>query len=173
MRTVRTLTLLAVLAAPAAAQSHEGHQMGQPPAGQQGGMMQGGMMGGQLPGPVRRYGGLAPAKVLEMKAMLGLSAEQETAITALAASSKQAGDDAHAPAMAAMRSLREEMAKPAPDKAAIRQYLVAHATAEGNMQWAELDAAMQVEALLTPAQRKHVEEMGSGGHQAGSGRPQP
>lgn len=169
MRSILTLALVAVLSVPAAAQSHDGHQMGQPQAGQpQGRGMQGGgmQMGGEaLPGPVRRYGAFAPAKVLEMKGMLGLSAEQETAISALAAASKQAGDMAHEPAMAAMRSLRAELQKPSPDKDAIRQHLVAHATAEGNMQWAQLDAAMQVEALLTPAQRKHVEEMGSGaGH---------
>lgn len=168
MRTILTLALAAALAAPAAAQSHDGHQMGQPQAGmQQGRGMQGGGMGPQLPGPVRRYGAFLPAKALEMKAMLGLSAEQETVISALAASSKQAGDMAHEPAMAAMRNLRAELQKPSPDKEAIRQYLVAHATAEGNMQWAQLDAAMQVEALLTPAQRKHVEEMGSGSGHSG------
>lgn len=164
MRSIMILALVAAVSTPLAAQSHEGHQMGQRPTGQAPrGMQMGGMqMGGEaLPGPVRRYAAFAPAKVLEMKAMLGLSAEQETAISALAASSKQAGDMAHEPAMAAMRSLRAELQKPTPDKEAIRQYLVAHATAEGNMQWAQLDAAMQVEALLTPAQRKHVEEMGS------------
>lgn len=169
MRSIMILALAAALTVPAAAQSHEGHQMGQRPAAQtpRGGMQMGGMqMGGEaLPGPVRRYGAFAPAKVLEMKAMLSLSAEQETAISALAASSKQAGDLAHEPAMTAMRNLRAEMNKATPDKGAIRQFLVAHATAMGNMQWAQLDAAMQAEALLTPAQRKHVEEMGSGsGH---------
>jgi hypothetical protein len=29
----------------------------------------------------------------------------------------------------------------------------------GNMQWVRADAAMQAKALLTDAQRKHVEEM--------------
>jgi hypothetical protein len=61
--------------------------------------------------------------------------------------------------MAAMKSLRAEMEKPSPDKEAMRQFLVAHATAEGNMQWIQVDAAMQAKALLTEAQRKHLEEM--------------
>lgn len=162
MRSIMTLALVAVLSAPAAAQSHDGHQMVQPKAGeQQGRGMQGGGMGPQLPGPLQRYGAFAPAKVLEMKAMLELGTDQVAAITALVASSQAAGDAAHEPAMAAMQSLRAELAKPSPDKEAIRRSLVAHATAMGNMQWAQLDAALQVEALLTPSQRKHVEEMGS------------
>lgn len=167
MRTLISVALAAALMGPAAAQAQQ-HQHPQgagqkPPMGQMGGM-QGGMMGGMqmgggLPGPLRSFGVYAPAKVLEMKEMLELTADQEAKLTALVESAKKAGEEAHAPAMAAMQSLRAEMAKPSPDKEAMRQFLVAHATAEGNMQWIQVDAAMQAKALLTEAQRKHLEEM--------------
>lgn len=167
MRTLISVALAAALMGPAAAQAQQHqHQQGagqKPPMGQMGGM-QGGMMGGMqmgggLPGPLRSFGVYAPAKVLEMKEMLELTADQEAKLTALVESAKKAGEEAHAPAMAAMQSLRAEMAKPSPDKEAMRQFLVAHATAEGNMQWIQVDAAMQAKALLTEAQRKHLEEM--------------
>ena len=164
MRALISAALVAALMTPAVAQAQK-HQHGQPAQGQKqqmGGMqgMQGGMqMGGGLPGPLRSLTPYAPDNVLKMKDMLELSADQEKQLTELAAWAKKAGDEAHAPAEASMKSLREEMAKPEPNKESLRGYLVAHATAMGNMQWVRADAAMQAKALLTEAQRKHVEEM--------------
>ena len=167
MRALISAALVAALMAPAVAQAQK-HQHGQPAQGQKqhmgqmGGMqgMQGGMqMGGGLPGPLRSLAPYTPDNVLKMKDMLELSADQEKKLTELAAWAKKAGDEAHAPAEASMKSLQAEMAKPEPNKESLRGYLVAHATAMGNMQWVRADAAMQAKALLTEAQRKHVEEM--------------
>ena len=165
MRTLIAAALVAALMAPAAAQAQQ-HQHGQPQGqgqgqgkGQMGGMQGGMQMGGGLPGPLRSLVPYAPDNVLKMKEMLDLTADQEKQLTALSAWAKQAGDEAHAPAEASMKSLRDELAKPEPNKESLRGYLVAHATAMGNMQWVRADAAMQAKALLTEAQRKHVEEM--------------
>ncbi|HEX9164439.1 MAG TPA: hypothetical protein VF862_00910 [Gemmatimonadales bacterium] len=166
MRRLISAALVAVLMAPAAqAQQHQhGQPQGQgqkPQMGQhQMGGMQGGMqMGGGLPGPLRSLAPYAPDHILKMKEMLELSADQEKQLTTLAEWAKQAGEQAHAPAEAAMQGLRTEMGKPAPDQDAMRSYVVAHATAMGNMQWVRAEAALKAKALLTESQRKHVEEM--------------
>jgi hypothetical protein len=170
MRALISAALVAALVAPAVAvaQQHQHQQgpgqkqpMGQHQMGgmQMGGMQMGGMMGGGLPGPLRSLGVYDPDKVLGMKAMLELTSDQEAKLTALAASAKKAEEEAHAPAMAAMRSLRAELEKASPDKETMKALLTAHATAEGNMQWVRVDAAMQTKALLTESQRKHIEEM--------------
>lgn len=162
MRAVILTTLAVALAAPAGAQQQQ-HQHGQQGQGQQPMMQQqmgGGMQGGgNLPGPLRGFAAYAPDKVLAMKEMLSLTADQEAALTKLVGTGKAAVDEAHAPAMAAMRSLRAEMEKPSPDPETMRAFVVAHATAEGNMQWARVEAAMKAKALLTEAQRHHIESM--------------
>jgi hypothetical protein len=171
MRRLISAALVAALMAPAVAQAQQ-HQHGQPQTqgqkkemgahqmgGMQGGMHGGMQMGGGLPGPLRSLVPYAPDNVLKMKEMLELSADQEKQLTELAAWAKKAGDEAHAPAEASMKSLRAELEKPEPNKASLQALLVAHATAMGNMQWVRADAAMQAKALLTEAQRKHVEEM--------------
>lgn len=155
-------------------------------AGMMGGMHQGGgMMGGMgqqgggmgsaagMPGPLRPYAAFAPDKVLAMKEMLELSADQEKQLGTLAEAAKQAEESAHAPAMAAMKSLQAELAKPAPDAEVVRQLLGAHATAEGNMQWIRLKAGMDAKALLSAEQAKHVTEHGAMSHggMAGHGKP--
>jgi hypothetical protein len=138
--------------------------------GMMGGMgQQGGGMAGEagMPGPLRSFAAFAPDNVLAMKEMLELSADQEKKLASLAEYAKQAGENAHAPAMAAMKSLREELAKPAPDEEIVKGYLSAHATAEGNMQWIRLKAGMDAKALLSAGQRKHVEEHGVMKNQGG------
>jgi hypothetical protein len=122
MRTLISAALVAVLMAPAAqAQQHQHGQpqgQGQKPQmgqhqmdGMQGGMQGGMQMGGGLPGPLRELVPFAPDNVLKMKDMLELSADQEKQLTELAARAKKAGDEAHAPAEAAMQGLRTEMEK--------------------------------------------------------------
>lgn len=167
--------LLALVAAPVAAQGHAGHGAGQ----QQGqgpgqGMGHGrGMMGqgmGQQGGEGRmgvltaRFGKYAPDAVLAMNEHLSLTADQVAKLTALVEEGKQAETTAHQPAHAAHMELRKLEAAESPDTAAMRQFFLAHHTAEGNMQWIRASIAIRTRALLTPTQRSHVEQMGGGQH---------
>ncbi|MFN2317295.1 MAG: periplasmic heavy metal sensor [Gemmatimonadales bacterium] len=162
------ITILALSATPLLAQGHEQH--GQQPRQGMGMMGQGGMQmggGGDKPmGPLTGlFGGYAPAKVLEMKAHLSLTSQQEAALTALVEAEKAAVTAAHHPAHAAHMELRKLQGAESPDTAAMRPFFMAHHTAEGNMQWVRVSYAIQAKALLTPAQRSHVEQMGGGaGH---------
>ena len=173
MRSFVVLGLMACSAGPLTAQ-HQGHQgqgqqhmpmhmqmhmQGQMQSQMQGrmqGQMQGQMqMGGQeaLPGPLRVYEAFAPAKVLEAAERLGLSESQTEQLKSIAARAKTAGDNAQAPAHAAMMSAQAELAKANPDTSLVHDLVVAHATAEGNMQWIRVSAALQVQAVLTAEQR--------------------
>ncbi|HSR16413.1 MAG TPA: hypothetical protein VLL51_11705 [Gemmatimonadales bacterium] len=131
------------------------------------GMMQGQGMGMMVPGPVRKFMAFSPDKILGMKEMLELSADQEAKLTALQEASEQESEAAHAPAHAAMQSLQQEMTSASPDLAKVEGYFKAHNTAMGNTQWVEVSTALKARALLTEGQRKHMEEMG--GHQGGMG----
>lgn len=155
-------TILALVAAPVLAQQ-PGMGMGQ------GGMMGGGMQmrGGDQPmGPLTSlFGKYAPAAVLAMKDHLSLTGEQEAKLTALVEAEKAAVTAAHHPAHAAHMELRKLEGAEAPDTAAMRPFFLAHHGAEGNMQWIRVTFAIQAKALLTAAQRSHVEQMGGGaGH---------
>ncbi len=156
---------LTLAAAPLAAQAHTGHEAPQPP--RQGGMMGGGMQMGGGEGPMgpltAQFGKYAPDAVLAMKDHLALTAQQETALAALVEEEKKAVADAHHPAHAAHMELRKLQVADQPDPAAMRQFVLAHHTAEGNMQWLRVEVALKARALLTPAQRTHVEQMGGGG----------
>ena len=152
MRMRFVITLAAgLMATPVAAQ--------QPGQGMGGGTHQG--MGMMMPGPVRKYLAFAPEKILGMKEMLELSADQEAKLTALQEASKKESEAAHAPAHAAMQSLQKELAAASPDMAAVKGFFMAHNAAMGNTQWVEISTALQARALLTEGQRKHMEEMGS------------
>ncbi len=159
MRSFIVLGLMACSAGSLAAQHQEHQGQGQQPMQMQGRMqdqMQGQMqMGGEeaLPGPLRVYQAFAPAKVLEAAEKLGLTETQTQQLKAIAAWAKTAGDQAHAPAHAAMMSARDELAKASPDTSLVRLMIVAHATAEGNMQWIRVSAALQVQSVLTAEQR--------------------
>lgn len=169
MRTLIAIGLATCLAtAPLAGQQsgmggmQHGQGMGQ-------GTMQGqGMgMGMMVPGPVRKFMAFSPDKILAMKEMLELSAEQEQQLTALQEASKKESEAAHAPAHAAMQSLQQEMTSASPDLTKVEGYFKAHNTAMGNTQWIEVSTALKARALLTEGQRKHMEEMA--GHQGGMG----
>jgi Spy/CpxP family protein refolding chaperone len=167
-KTLAWTALFGVLAAPVAAQQHE-HPAGQPPAQApaRGGMMAGGMMMGAGMvgmGPLTaQFGKYAPDALLAMNEHLSLTADQASKLAALAETAKQAGMAAHEPAMAAHMELRKLQAAEMPDTAAMRQYFMAHHTAEGNMQWIRASIAIRARALLTPTQRAHVEQMGGEG----------
>lgn len=111
-----------------------------------------------------RFGKYAPDAVLAMNEHLSLTADQVAKLTALVEEGKQAETTAHQPAHAAHMELRKLEAAESPDTAAMRQFFLAHHTAEGNMQWIRASIAIRTRALLTPTQRSHVEQMGGGQH---------
>lgn len=118
-----------------------------------GGMMQGqgmGMMGGGMFGPVMQF---APDNLLKMSDHLALTADQIARLTALRDATAKAAEEAHQPAMAAHMGLNKTMKDSPEDTTAIRQYFMAHQTAESNMQWIRASAAFQARAMLTEAQR--------------------
>lgn len=156
MRVSILLGLLTFTASSLAAQ-HQGHQPEGPGKGQM--QMQGQMQMGaqeQLPGPLRVYAPFAPEKVLAAAEPLALTEGQTAKLKAIAEWARKANAEAHAPAHAAMMSARDELAKASPDTAVVRMMIVTHATAEGNMQWIQVSAALQVQAVLTAEQRAKV-----------------
>jgi len=169
VRSFIVLGLMACSAGSLAAQHQEHQRQGQPDMqmpmqmhrqGRMQGRMQGQMQGqmqmageAALPGPLRVYEAFAPAKVLEAAEQLGLTEPQTEQLKAIAARARTAGDNAHAPAHAAMMSAQAELAKANPDTSLVHDLVVAHATAEGNMQWIRVSAALQVQAVLTAEQR--------------------
>jgi Spy/CpxP family protein refolding chaperone len=165
---VAVAAAVVLIAAPLAAQGHGGHQPTPPAAGTaQGGMMGGGMQMGGGEGPMgvltAQFGKYAPDGVLGMKEHLALSADQEAQLAALVEEGKKAETDAHMPAHAAHMELRKLQAADQPDPAAMREFFMAHHTAEGNMQWLRVEIAIKARALLTPTQRTHVEQASAGG----------
>jgi len=156
---MRSMTMMAVLsllvAAPAAAQQAGG-------MGGMGGMSMGSEEAGDMGPLTAKFGAYAPAKVLAMKGHLSLTADQEAKLNALLEEGKKAEMEAHHPAHAAHMELNKVMAAEPVDLAKAREFFLAHHNAEGVMQWVRVTTAMQVKALLTPAQRTHVEQMGGG-----------
>jgi hypothetical protein len=149
MRSLKLAALALLIPAALAAQQHQ-HAGQQPAAAMQGqGMgMKGGMLGAIMP--------FAPDNLLKMSSQLGLTADQVTRLTALRDATAKAADDAHHPAMQAHMGLNKTMKESPEDTVAIRQYFLAHATAESNMQWIRASAAFQARAMLTEAQRGMV-----------------
>jgi hypothetical protein len=170
-RTTTMITILALAAAPVLAQGHEGHGQQQQQRQGMGMMGQGGMQMGGGEGAMgvltSVFGRYAPAAVLGMKEHLSLTAEQEAKLTALVEEEKTAVTNAHHPAHAAHMELRKIQDAESPDLEAMRQFFMAHHTAEGNMQWLKVMYAAKARALLTAAQRSHVDQMagGAGHHQ--------
>lgn len=165
------ITILALSASPLLAQGHEGHGQQQQQRQGMGMMGQGGMGMGGGEGAMGvltgRFGAYAPAAILGMKDHLSLTPAQLERLTALAEEEKTAVASAHQPAHAAHMELRKLEGAEAPDLDAMRPFFMAHHTAEGNMQWLRVTYAVQARALLTAAQRAHVEQMagGAGHHQ--------
>jgi Spy/CpxP family protein refolding chaperone len=174
MRTLLVVGLAGtLLIGPLAAQT-PGQGMGMGGMHQGQGGMQGQGMGMMVPGPLRKYMAFSPSKLLEMKAMLELSGDQEAKLTALQDAAKKQSEDAHAPAHAAMQSLQQEMTSASPDLAKVEGYFKAHNMAMGNTQWVAVSTALQARAVLTDGQRKHVEEMaGDMGGMGGMGHGTP
>jgi len=131
---------------------------------QMGGMQMGGGEEAGGMGPLTgTFGKYAPSAVLEMKAHLSLTADQEAKLTALVEAGKKAETDAHMPAHAAHMELNKAMASDPVELEKAKAMFLAHHNAEGNMQWIRVANAMQVKALLTPAQRTMVDQMAGAG----------
>ncbi len=152
MRTVTCCILLGLVAAGGLSAQTRGQQG-------QGHGRQGSMDGMMMMGPLAEFRPFAPANLLEQVDRLGLSSDQVEHLTALADSAAQDLEYAHAPAHAAMQGLERELAVDAPDTASVRQLLAAHVTAMGNMQWVQLEAALEARGLLTAEQRTMVVQM--------------
>jgi Spy/CpxP family protein refolding chaperone len=110
-----------------------------------------------------------PAHLLEMKAELRLTADQERRITAI----RDAAQPAHAAAMQSgdlhARELAQAMRAAAPDTVAVRNHFEATHAAMGRAHLVMLLAAAQARAVLTDEQRRQVDGM----HEAmGQARPQ-
>jgi len=157
-RTTTMAMIMALVAVPAAAQ--QGGGMGGGRMGQMGGTEMGGGQGEQAMGPLTaQFGKYAPAAVLEVKAHLALTADQEAKLTALVEEGKKAETDAHMPAHAAHMELNKAMATEPLDLEKAKAMFLAHHNAEGNMQWIRVSNAMKAKALLTDAQRTMIESM--------------
>jgi len=146
---------MALFTTPALAQ-HQHGQQGMP-AGQQHGAMGGDMMmgglGGTMMGPLSaQLGAFAPAALLDRQKDLELTPAQVTRLEAIRDHAAQESEQVHAPAHAAMQSLRTEMASPSPDLEKVKALFQAHHTAMGNTQWVAVQAAVDARAVLTPEQ---------------------
>ena len=162
MRPIPLITaILALVAAPLAAQepAHPAH----PAQGERKERGEGAMMEHMMPmmremmGPMMRVMGFTPDNLLERKAVLALTPQQVTRLTALRDAAKTAHDAAQADVKTHHDALAQAMAAPAPDTAVVRQHFLAAHAAMGNAHWAMLRAAAQAKAVLTEAQRGRVE----------------
>jgi Spy/CpxP family protein refolding chaperone len=104
--------------------------------------------------------------LLEHHDELELTDDQVAQLTALEEATKQAVDEAHQPAQAAMQNLHNELMSENPNPESVRTFFTAHHTAMGNMQWIQLESVLEAMALLTPEQlatiKKAVQEHGGG-----------
>lgn len=109
-----------------------------------------------------------PAHLLEMKAELRLSADQERRVTAI----RDAARPAHAAAMQSgelhSRELAQALQAAVPDTVAVRTHFEATHAAMGRAHLVMLLAAAQSRAVLTDEQRRQVDGM-----HASMGQPQP
>ena len=146
MKGIRSLTILALVAAPLAAQ--------------QPGMMGQGMSHmkqmEQMMAPMMRGMAFAPDHLLMRKDALGLTAQQVTRLTALRDAAKTAHDAAEADGKAHMGALAQAMQASAPDTGAVRLHFQGAHAAMGKAHLTMLTAAAQAKALLTDEQRGRV-----------------
>ena len=150
------LVLMALVAAPLAAQHPAKpdtdmmhHMMGQ-------GMMPPMMQMQEMMGPMMRGMAFAPDHLLMRKDALGLSAQQVTRLTAIRDAAKTAHDAAHADATTHVDAVARAMQASAPDTGAVKLHFQAAHAAMGKAHLAMLTAAAQAKALLTDEQRGRV-----------------
>ena len=152
MKQIHSLTILALVTAPLAAQ--QPGMMGR-------GMMPHMMQMQEMMAPMMRGMAFAPNHLLERKDSLGLTAQQVTRLTALRDAAKTAHDAAHADAKAHMDGLAQALQANAPDSSAVKFHFQAAHAAMGKAHWTMLAAAAQAKALLTDEQRARVDRWAS------------
>lgn len=109
-----------------------------------------------------------PAHLLEMKAELGLTADQERRITTIRDAARTGHDAAMQSGELHARELAQAMQAAAPDSVALRTHFEGAHAAMGRAHLDMLLAAAQARAVLTDAQRRQVD-----GRHAAMGRPRP
>jgi Spy/CpxP family protein refolding chaperone len=137
-------------------------------------------MGAQSPMPMRGMGaGMAlaafqPARLLDQRDSLELTAEQVTRLKAIQADAQKAHDEAMARHDEHQSELMESLQADSPDLEAIQTHFMAAHAAMGLAHWAEMDAGLKARAVLTDAQRAKVKVSMPGGgmqHRHGQGGP--
>jgi len=141
------LVLMALVAAPLAAQQPD--MMGQ-------GMMPHMVQMEQMMAPMMRGMAFAPDHLLMRKDALGLSAQQVARLTAIRDAAKTAHDAAQADAKTHIGAFAQAMQASAPDTGAVRLHFQAAHAAMGKAHLTMLTAAAQAKALLTDEQRGRV-----------------
>lgn len=109
-----------------------------------------------------------PAHLLEMKAELRLTADQERRITAIRDDARPGHDAVMQSGELHARELAQVMQAAAPDTVALRTHFDGAHAAMGRAHLDMLLAAAQARAVLTDAQRRQVDGM-----HAAMGQPQP
>lgn len=150
----RLALVLALAASPLAAQQQPPQPPPpQPPPGgmgpRMGGMM--GMGGGMLMGM-----GYAPQRLVDRREALGLTPDQVSRLEALAQQSKQARDKADSLGKSHGDALADLWKQDAPDVNQVRTHAQAQMQAMESAHLAQLVAAAQAKAVLTPEQRGRV-----------------
>src|SRR5574341_1994231 len=157
MRMVKVLGLIALIAAPLAAQQQPKPASTRPRMGP--GMMGHGpeMMGQEMMGPMMRTMAFAPGHLLDRKDALELTPQQVTRLTAIRDAAKTAHDAAMDEAKTHLQELARVMQAAAPDTNAAKTHFQAAHAAMGKAHWAMLAAAAQTRAALNDAQRGRVD----------------
>jgi Spy/CpxP family protein refolding chaperone len=161
MTRIRTLALLALVAAPLAAQ-----QPAKPDTGTRHRMMMGQpmphmMQMEQMMAPMMRAMAFTPDHLLARKDSLNLTPQQITRLTTLRDASKSTHDAAAAGAKMHMDAMAQALSAASPDTAAVKAHFQEAHTGMGKAMWAMLGAAAQARAMLTDEQRARVDRWAS------------
>jgi len=148
--TGRLALVLALAAAPLAAQQ----QPPQPPPQRGMGPRMGAMMG--MGGEMMMGMGYAPQRLVDRREALALTPDQVSKLEALAQLAKQARDKADSVAKAHHDALADLWKQDAPDVNQVRSHAQAAMQAMESAHLAQLVAAAQAKAVLTPEQRGRV-----------------
>ncbi len=158
-RTAALCTVLALAAAPLAAQQPMQHPMGgrgamhQGMAGMQG--MNMGMMDSMM-GPMMQAMAMAPEHLLMQKDKLHLTAQQQQQLTTIRDAAKTAHDQAASQAAMHMREMVQAMQAAQPDTNTVRTHFAAAFRFMQAAHWAMVKSAAQAWPVLTSAQQQQV-----------------
>lgn len=115
-----------------------------------------------------------PARLLDQRDSLGLTADQITQLEAIQADARKAHDEAMARHDEHQAEMMEALQADGPDAETVQTHFMAAHAAMGLAHWAEMDAGLRARAVLTDAQRAKVKVSMPGGgmqHRHGQGGP--